>query len=181
MAASGWKIEGNFPNEPKYVMAVIPHTSNYDFLVGVQPLLAMGLRLKFLGKSSLFWEPQGTILRWLGGVPVDRGSGGGIAGEAVRQFEANDQFVLVITPEGTRRKVNRWRTGFYRIARDAGVPIVPVAFDYGTKTIKIGPPLTPSGDMKADYVELGKFFAGVEAKNPEFAYLGLQTEMPSSG
>lgn len=179
MAASGWKVEGNFPDEPKYVMAIIPHTSNIDFLVGLQAHLALGLRLEFLGKSSLFWEPQGTVMRWLGGVPVDRKTSGGIAGEAVRQFTANDQFVLVITPEGTRGKVTRWRTGFYRIARDAGVPIVPVAFDYGTRTIKIGQPVTPSGDMKADYIELGKFFAGVEAKIPENAYLGPQPEPTS--
>ena len=151
MAASGWTFEGNWPDEPKYIVAIVPHTSNADFPVGVNVLLSMGLRLDFMGKESLFWEPFGTFLRWLGGVPIDRGATGGAVGSAIEQFKERDQFILVITPEGTRRKVDRWKTGFYHIAYGAGVPIVPAGFDYATKTVKIGPPLMPSGDMEADF------------------------------
>lgn len=169
MAASGWSIEGNFPDEPKYIIAVVPHTSNTDFLVGLNLLLAMGLRLDFMGKSTLFWEPLGTVLRWLGGVPIDRSAAGGTVGSAIEQFQERDQFVLVITPEGTRSKVEKWKTGFYRIAYGAGVPIVPAGFDYGTRTIKIGAPLMPSGDMEADFDQLQEFFAGIEGKYPQNA------------
>ena len=108
-------------------------------------------------------------MRWLGGIPIDRDAAGGTVGQAVQEFQDNEQFVLVITPEGTRSKVERWKTGFYRIAEAAEVPVVPVGFDYGTKTIKIGPALWPSGDMEADFAVLHEFFAGVQAKNPEFA------------
>lgn len=169
MAASGWSYEGNFPNEPKFIIAIVPHTSNMDFPVGLNVLLSMGLRLEFLGKKSLFWEPQGTVLRWFGGVPVDRNAAGGVVGHAIEEFNKRDQFVLVITPEGTRQKVEKWKTGFYRIAYGAGVPIVPAGFDYGTKTVKIGPPLMPSGDMEADFVKLREFYADIQAKHPENA------------
>ncbi|MFN2138071.1 MAG: lysophospholipid acyltransferase family protein [Candidatus Promineifilaceae bacterium] len=169
MSASGWTIEGNFPNEPKYIIAIVPHTSNMDFLVGLNVLLSMGLRLEFMGKESLFWEPQGTLLRWLGGVPVNRDAPGGTVRQIVKQFEESEQFVLVITPEGTRRKVEKWKTGFYRIAEKAGVPIVPTGFDYLSKTIKIGPPLWPSGDMEADFAALRAFYAGITARFPDKA------------
>jgi 1-acyl-sn-glycerol-3-phosphate acyltransferase len=165
-AASGWSYEGNFPDEPKYVIAIVPHTSNVDFLVGLLPLFSWGLRLDFMGKESLFWEPFGTFLRWLGGVPINRSSSGGMVAQAIKAFNERDEFVLVITPEGTRTKVERWKTGFYHIANQAGVPIVPVGFDYATKTVKIGPPLTPTGDMESDFAELRAFFANVQARHP---------------
>jgi 1-acyl-sn-glycerol-3-phosphate acyltransferase len=169
MAASGWKYDGNFPDEPKFIIAIVPHTSNIDFPVGLNVLLSMGLRLEFMGKKSLFWEPQGTILRWLGGVPIDRDAAGGSVGSAIEQFKQRDKFVLVITPEGTRGKVTKWKTGFYRIAEGAGIPIVPAGFDYRTKTIKIGPPLMPSGDMEADFALLRDFYTDIEARYPENA------------
>jgi 1-acyl-sn-glycerol-3-phosphate acyltransferase len=172
MAAFGWTYKGNFPDEPKFIIIVVPHTSNIDFPVGVNVLLSLGLRLDFMGKETLFWEPLGTVLRWLGGVPIDRNTAGGIVGSAVETFNERDQFVLVITPEGTRGKVDRWKTGFYRIADGARVPIVPVGFDYATKTIKIGPPLMPSGDMEADLAKLAAFFSDVKGKHPQNAYLG---------
>lgn len=169
MAASGWSYDGKFPDEPKFIIAVVPHTSNVDFPVGLHVLFTMGLRLEFMGKKDLFWEPSGTILRWLGGVPIDRNASGGSVGQAVEQFNQRDQFVLVITPEGTRAKAERWKTGFYHIANEAGVPIVPAGFDYGTKTIKIGPPLWPSGDMEADFAILREFYADIQARYPEQA------------
>jgi 1-acyl-sn-glycerol-3-phosphate acyltransferase len=168
-AASGWSFEGNFPDESKYIIAIVPHTSNVDFPVGLLAVLSMGLRLDFMGKESLFWEPFGTFLRWFGGVPIDRSAGGGAVAQAIKQFKERDEFVLAITPEGTRGKVRKWKTGFYYIANKAGVPILPAGFDYATKTIKIGPPLMPSGDMEADFVKLGEFYADVQARYPENA------------
>ena len=167
MAASGWSVAGNLPDEPKFVIAVVPHTSNLDFPVGLILIFSLGLRLDFLGKDTLFWEPLGSVLRWLGGVPIDRSVRGGLVDQAVKHFGERDQFVLAIAPEGTRAKVDRWKTGFYHIAYQAGVPIVPVGFDYATKTIQIGPPLTPSGDMEADFAALRSFFAGIQGRHPE--------------
>ena len=167
MVASGWSYEGNFPDEPKFIIAIVPHTSNVDFPVGLQVLFSMGLRLDFMGKESLFWEPSGTILRWLGGVPIDRSAGGGAVAQAIKQFKERDEFVLTITPEGTRGKVRKWKTGFYYIANKAGVPIVPAGFDYGSKTIKIGTALMPSGDMEADLAQLREFFADIQGRYPE--------------
>lgn len=169
MAASGWSFEGNWPDEPKFIIAIVPHTSNVDFPIGLNVLFSMGLRLDFLGKETLFWEPLGTFLRWLGGVPIDRSASGGAVGQAIDQFKDRDEFVLVITPEGTRAKVENWKTGFYHIANGAGVPIVPAGFDYATKTVKIGPPLFPSGDMEADFTKLGEFYSDIRARYPENA------------
>lgn len=169
MAAAGWSFEGNFPNEPKFIISVVPHTSNVDFPIGLFVVFNTGLRTDFLGKESLFWEPLGTLLRWLGGVPIKRGASGGVVEQAVNQFKERDQFVLVITPEGTRGKADRWKTGFYHMAQEAGVPIVPAGFDYGTKTIKFGPPLMTSGDMEADFATLREFYAGIQARFPENA------------
>lgn len=169
MATSGWSYAGNFPDKPKFIIAIVPHTSNIDFPVGLNVLFSMGLRLDFMGKKSLFWEPMGTVLRWLGGVPIERSAAGGTVGQAIKEFNERDQFVLVITPEGTRSKVDHWKTGFYHIAAGAEVPIVPAGFDYSTKTIKIGPPLMPSGDMEADFAKLREFYADIVAKYPENA------------
>jgi len=167
MALTGWRLEGEVPDLPKFVLIVAPHTSNADFLVGMGPLFALGLRLSFMAKQSLFWEPFGTYLRWVGGVSVDRKAPGGSVREALNQFEERDKFVLVITPEGTRVKVKRWKTGFYRIARTANVPIVPITFDYGSKEFRFGSPLMPTGDMKEDIKTLQEFYSDIQAKYPE--------------
>lgn len=166
-ALIGWRYVGEFPNLPKFVLIIAPHTSNIDFLVGLAPLFALGLRLSFMVKSSLFWEPLGTYLRWLGGAPIDRNAAGGYVGEAINQYKRHDQFVLVITPEGTRTKVGRWKTGFYHIASGAGVPIFPVAFDYGRREFRFGTPLMPSDDMEEDIKTLQGFYDAGQARKPE--------------
>ncbi len=144
-ALIGWRFAGELPDLPKFVLIIAPHTSNVDFLVGLAPLFALGLRLSFMAKSSLFWEPFGTYLRWLGGSPIERKATGGYVQEAINQFEQRDQFILVITPEGTRTKVDRWKTGFYHIAKGAGVPILPLVFDYSRHEFRFEEPLMPIG------------------------------------
>jgi len=166
-AIIGWRFAGELPNLPKFVLIIAPHTSNIDFPVGLAPLFALGLRLSFMVKSSLFWEPLGTYLRWLGGAPIYRKSAGGYVGQAITQFEQRDQFILVITPEGTRTKVDRWKTGFYHIASGAGVPILPVTFDYGHREFRFGIPLMPSEDMGGDIRTLQGFFDAGQARKPE--------------
>jgi 1-acyl-sn-glycerol-3-phosphate acyltransferase len=155
------------PDLAKFVVIIAPHTSNTDFLVGLAPLFALGLRVSFMAKSALFWEPLGTYLRWVGAVPIERSAAGGAVREALKQFEEKDQFILVITPEGTRAKVTRWKSGFHRIALKAGVPIVPLTFDYGRREFRFGAPYTPTDDLAGDVKTLQAFYHAGQAKNPD--------------
>ncbi len=167
LAASGWGFEGTFPPLPKFVVIVAPHTSNWDFFVGVGALFSLGLRISFLGKDSIFRGPLGPMMRWLGGIAVDRSVRGDRVAEMVDVFRSRDRLVVGITPEGTRKKVADWRTGFYHVAKGADVPIVPVAFDYSRKTIVLFPPFKPTGDAKADIEYLKGLFRPEMAQRPE--------------
>lgn len=167
LAAAGWRFEGTFPDLPKFVVAVAPHTSNWDFVVGVLGRRALGLEAHFLGKHTLFRPPLGWLMRWLGGTPVRRDVPGGVVRQVVEKFQTHDAFVLGLAPEGTRKRVATWRTGFYYIALDAGVPIVPVTFDYGRKRITAAPPVVPTGDIEADLGPMRAFFARATPLKPE--------------
>jgi 1-acyl-sn-glycerol-3-phosphate acyltransferase len=164
LSVAGWTFRGGLPDAPKFVAAVAPHTSNWDFVVGVLARRAVGLDAHFLGKHTLFTPPLGWLMRWLGGTPVRRDVPGGVVRQVVETIREHDQFVLGLAPEGTRRRVEAWRTGFYYIALEAGIPIAPVALDYGRKQVVAGPPLLPSGDIEADLDELQRFFVGVVPK-----------------
>ena len=171
MSVSGWSFEGALPDEPKFVIIVAPHTSNWDFVVGVAALFSLGFRVSFLGKDSLFKWPLGVFMRWLGGVAVDRSVSRDRVAEAVGAFNTSEKLVLVVAPEGTRKRVEDWKTGFYHVAHGANVPIVPVAFDYGTKTVRLGPPFRTTGNARADIALLKEFYRGVTPKTPEnFAF-----------
>ena len=165
---TGWKISWQFPKGlKKFIIAVAPHTSNWDFLVGVAARSLLRIqKARFLGKSSLFKPPFGFFFRWLGGYPVDRSRSEDKVAQAVALFNAHDEFILAIAPEGTRKKVERLKTGFYYIARNAGVPIIPVGFDFKGKMIKIGQPLYPGNDLDKDMFALTTFYRSVTGKNP---------------
>jgi 1-acyl-sn-glycerol-3-phosphate acyltransferase len=168
----GWKINGQFPSEMrKYIVALAPHTSNWDFLVGVaaRSILRMQ-KTRFLGKSQLFRPPYGWLFRALGGYPVDRSSKHDMVRQVADLINAHDQFIVVIAPEGTRKKVQKLRTGFYYIAKAANIPIIPVGFDYSRKEVVIGEPLHPGESIEADLAFLHRFYANITGKNPE---LGL--------
>ena len=167
MSLVGWKFEGAMPNESKFVVIVAPHTSNWDFTLGVAALFALGFRVSFLGKHTLFKRPLGAFMRWLGGIPVERSVSRDRVTETVGAFNSSQKLILAVAPEGTRKRVTEWKTGFYHVALGAGVPIVPVAFDYGRKTVRIGPPFRPTGDREADFAELKSFYRDVVAKRPE--------------
>jgi len=167
MRLSGWRIEGSFPDIPKFVLIVAPHTSNWDFLVGLQAMFALRLRLSYLAKHTLFWFPLGAFMRWFGGVPVDRSVHADRVRDAVEEFKRRDKLILVVTPEGTRKRVPRWKRGFYHVATGAGVPIVPVSFDYSKKLITIEQPFFPSGDIDGDMMELRGLYRPEMAKSPE--------------
>ena len=164
---AGWDFEGALPDLPKFVIAVVPHTSNWDFVVGVFARQAIGLRAHFLGKHTLFRPPFGWLFRWLGGTPVRRDVRAGVVEQVAATFARHEQFVLALAPEGTRRRVEAWRTGFYHIAREAGVPIALVAFDYGRKRVVVGPPTVPTGDTEGDLRAMRAFFDGIVPRNPE--------------
>lgn len=167
MSLVRWKFEGAVPNQRKFVIIVVPHTSNWDFTLGVAALFSLGFRVSFLGKHTLFKWPLGVFVRWLGGIPVERSVSRDRVTEAVAAFNAADQLILVVAPEGTRKRVTEWKTGFYHVAHGANVPIVPVAFDYGKKVVRIGPPFWTTGDRDRDMVQLRDFYRGVVAKRPE--------------
>ncbi len=169
---SRWKIEGDFPHHiRKYIVAVAPHTSNWDFPLGVMARSILRREdAHFLGKHSLFKPPFGWFFRWLGGYPVDRTSSHDVVQQVVDIFTAHEDFILALAPEGTRKKVDKLRTGFYYIAKGAKVPIVPVGFDFSMKRIVIGSPMMPTDDFDADMNSLLTFYRKMKGKNPE---LGL--------
>jgi 1-acyl-sn-glycerol-3-phosphate acyltransferase len=166
MTLTGWRIEGAMPDEPKFVIIVAPHTSNWDFPVGLWVLFALGFRGSFLAKHSLFKWPISGFMKWLGGIPVERAVHKMRVRGISDEFRKKEKMILIIAPEGTRKYVAEWKSGFYYIADGAKVPIVPVAFDYGVKSVRIGAPFMTTGNRQADIVELKKFYRGVKAKIP---------------
>ncbi len=170
----GWKIEGQYPDVervPKAVVIVIPHTSNWDFPLGLLVRSAIGADIKFVAKSSLFRPPFGWLFRWLGGYPVERSRRTNYVQSMVEVFNREPQLHVVIAPEGTRSKVDRLRTGFYYIAKGAGIPIIMCRFDWGTKTVAFREPFHPTNDVESDFQTIEAFFRGAKGKIPEQGYL----------
>ncbi|MEO0006807.1 MAG: hypothetical protein RJA20_1003 [Bacteroidota bacterium] len=165
----GWKITGHYPSElSKVVVAVAPHTSTLDFPLGVLVKSAGKLKANYVGKHTLFEGPFGFFFRWLGGIPVDRRSSHNFVGATVDAFNREPHFHLVLAPEGTRKKVDKFKTGFYHIARLAGVPICLCKFDFARKEVFFDPVLFyPTDNEQADLDYIWNYFRGVQGKNPE--------------
>ena len=160
----GWRVEGEVPNLPKFVVAVAPHTSNWDFVVGIAVMFALDLRIGYLGKHTLFRWPFGAFMRWTGGIPVDRSSPHGVVGDSIAAFSRMDRRILAIAPEGTRSGVAHFKSGFLQIARGAGVPVVLATLDWGAKVVRFGPTFVPGEDVEADRRRTEAFFAPVRGK-----------------
>lgn len=170
----GWRIETPYPNEaaPRSVIMIIQHTSNWDFPIGILLRPILHFESHFVGKNSLFFFPLGLLMRALGGVPVDRSKHNNFVDAAADLFsDKNKKFQLTMTPEGTRSKVTSLKSGFYFVALKAGVPIVPIKFDWGKMIIGCGEPFMPTGDYDADLPKLLAYFKGVRGKNPENDYI----------
>ena len=167
MRITGWGFEGNFPDLPRLVVAVAPHTSNWDFVHGAAAMFALDLKVAFIGKHTLFVWPFSLFFRWMGGIPVDRSAAHGVVGEAIEGFRRSPARVLAIAPEGTRRKVERFKTGFLHIARGAGVPVLLVGLDYATRTVRIGPLFEVGEDIEAERVKVEAHFAKVPGRYPQ--------------
>ena len=162
----GWQVRGQLPSVTKCVVVGGPHTSNWDYVLTLVTMFALGVDVHYVVKHTFFENPLGGFLRWLGGVPVDRRAANNFVQQMVDQFASRERFVLAIMPEGTRSKVKGWRSGFYYIALGAGAPLVSMAFDFGNKAMVIGEMFLPTGDYETDLPLLQASFAGVAGKNP---------------
>jgi 1-acyl-sn-glycerol-3-phosphate acyltransferase len=159
-----WRVEGTVPDLPKFVIAVAPHTSNWDFVVGASAMFALDLDLVFLGKHTLFRGPFAPILRWMGGIPVNRSAPHGVVPESVRAFASVDRRILALAPQGTRHGDGRFKSGFLHIARGAGVPVLLAALDYEARCVRLGPLVEPGDNADADLARVEARFEGVRGK-----------------
>lgn len=164
----GWKMEGQFPNLGKMVACVAPHTSNWDFVVALGTAFALRLRISFLGKHSLFKGALGWWMRKIGGIAVDRSAPQGLVQQVADVF-ARQNMVLGVAPEGTRKKVEHWKSGFLHIARAANVPVLLVYLDYKKKVIGFGPLLEIGDDIAVEMAKIREFYATVHARHPDMA------------
>jgi 1-acyl-sn-glycerol-3-phosphate acyltransferase len=164
----GWTLEGDLPRQlKKYVIIVVPHTSWFDFFLGLLIRAVLQEQINYIGKKSLFEPPFGWFFRWMGGAPIDRSKSSDTVSATAHIFDTREEFRLALSPEGTRKKVAQWKTGFYYISKAAKVPIVLVAFDYGAKRIKISEPRFPTENIEDDFKNYRLFFKGVVGKIPE--------------
>ncbi len=167
--AGGWKLTGNIPKEDKFIIIEAPHTSNWDFFWGFFGILKTGVRTNFLIKKDWFFFPLGPIMRGLGGVPVDRKNSVSLVEQLIHQFEKRKKFGLLITPEGTRKPVKRWKHGFLFIAYKTHVPIYLGNIDYNKKELHIGKSFFPTGNEKEDMNFVTRYYKNLNAapKYPE--------------
>lgn len=164
---AGWKPAGQLPNLSKFLIVAAPHTSYWDGLLAVLVLWAAGLDIHWLVKKEALDHPFGGILRWLGAIPVDRKAPIGFVEQIVARFAKQEKFIVVIAPEGTRRRVEKWKTGFHRIATGANVPMVLAYADYPKRIVGIGPTLIPTNDLEADIAKLMDFFKTITPLHPD--------------
>ncbi len=169
----GWKFEGEFPKDiKKFMLIAVPHTSNWDFPMGLLIRSAFKIDIKFVGKASLFKPPLGGIFKALGGYPVDRSKRNNFVDAVIDVYNEKEEFRVCIAPEGTRKKVTELKSGFYYIAKGAGIPIVMIAFDWGSMTFRISEPFYPTDDKEADFAHVKDFFKGAVGKVPEYSFTG---------
>ena len=166
----GWKIVGSFdPTVKKAVIIVVPHTSWHDFYLGLFTRRLTKTQVNYIAKKELFKWPYGWYFRWTGGEMLDRTPGQNKVEAIAEIFKNKEEFRLALAPEGTRKKVLQWKTGFYYIALTANVPIICVSFDYSKKTITINEPFYPTGNIDQDTLKLRSLFRGVVGKNKHYS------------
>ena len=163
----GWHLDVHLPREPKVVIAAAPHTSNWDGLVGISAILALGIRINWFAKDTLFRWPFRGLLMALGGVPIRRNAPGGVVEQTARIFATRERVYVGMTPEGTRSRAPEWKSGFYRIAMATGAPILVAYIDYARREIGTGPLIRPSGDYAADLETIQSYFRAVTPRHPE--------------
>lgn len=164
---TGWKIIGQLPKYPKMVIAVGPHTSNWDFFLGVAVLFVLRIKISFLGKHSIFVTPFKQFLVRIGGIPVDRRSAHGVVDQVVDAFNRQPKMILALAPEGTRSPIFPWKSGFLAIAHKANVPVLLIGFDFKNKRVHIQEEVKTSGDFEQDMQKVYAYFEKIPAKYPQ--------------
>ena len=162
----GWEVVGEVPDIDRAVYVAAPHTSNWDGFWLIVGKTVLDLEARFLAKHTVFWWPLGAILNWFGAIPVDRSGGSGVVQELIDMFRENEHLNLALAPEGTRKWTQYWRSGFYRIAVEADVPMVLCFIDYDTKKMGIGDIFKPSGDVERDLKYLRDFYRPFMPRHP---------------
>jgi 1-acyl-sn-glycerol-3-phosphate acyltransferase len=161
----GWRVAGAWPDTPKLVLIGAPHSSNWDGIWGVAAKLALGLDIRILGKHQLFWGPLGPLMRALGVIAVNRNAPQGVVEQIAQRMGAADRYWFGIAPEGTRKPVAQWKTGFWKIARAADVPVLPVYFHYPDRVIGVGELFLTSDDMHGDLARLRAWYRPWQGKH----------------
>lgn len=161
----GWRFEGDFPELPRLVIIVAPHSSAWDAVWGLAAKIGLDLDISFMAKREAFIGPLGWLLHWAGGLPVDRTAPGGIAAQVAADLQRPGQGWFLLAPEGTRRQVTEWKNGFWKIARAAEAPVLCVAFDYPSRTIRIGPLLVMGEDLAAEMARVRAWYRPFVGKN----------------
>lgn len=166
-----WKIQGDgSPEFKKSVFIAVPHTSWHDFFLGIFSRGILKLQINFVAKKELFKFPFGLYFKWMGGAPLDRNGNQNMVNSIVEVYENNEVFRLCIAPEGTRKKVTHFKTGFYYIATQLQIPIIAVAFDYRNRVVIFHPPFFPTGNIEADMPQIENIFNGVIGKIPHYSF-----------
>ncbi|WP_338517345.1 1-acyl-sn-glycerol-3-phosphate acyltransferase [Alteromonas gracilis] len=167
LTTRGWCVEGEFINERKSILAVAPHTSNWDFFIGLFVIFSFRLNLNFFGKHTIFTPPLGALVRRLGGIPIERSKAHGVVGTIASQIKDADDLILALAPEGTRSKIFPWKTGFMHIAKQAEIPIQMVGIDYAKKAIVLGPIIHKVTNIDEQMQTIYGFYDTVCAKYPK--------------
>ena len=162
---AGWKLSGQFPDAPRVIVLGAPHSSWWDGIWGLLVVIAIDVDMAILGKRELFFWPLSSLLRWIGVMPVDRGATNGIVGQMTERFAQHERLWIGIAPEGTRKKMAKWKTGFWHVARAANVPVLPIAFHYPDKLITVGELFETSVDVDADIARLREFYLPFQGKH----------------
>lgn len=162
----GWRITGNLPDEPRLIVIAAPHTSNWDWAIAMVAMLALGVRINYLIKHTAFVWPLSLVLRGTGGIPIDRTAPVGLVEDVVARIRSAERIIVVITPEGTRSRVESWKTGFLRVAELAQVPIVQVAWHYPDRLLHIGPVVEQTGDHENDIARIRSYYRQFTGCNP---------------
>jgi 1-acyl-sn-glycerol-3-phosphate acyltransferase len=160
----GWRVEGEIPDVKKFVIIAAPHTSNWDFPITLAVAFALKTKIYWMGKAAIFRWPFAAAFRWLGGIPIDRSKSNNVVEQSIQAFHKREKLVMLVPPEGTRKKVSHWKTGFYHIAKGANVPIVLGFLDYRRKVGGIGPTFHPTGHIDKDLQAIQAFYATITGK-----------------
>jgi len=178
---TGWKAEGAPPDDARFVLVGAPHTSNWDLAFMLAIATVFEVKVSWMGKEALFFPPLGWLLRQVGGIPVVRHRKDNLVAQMTRAFEQAESMILAVAPEGTRRGTTHWKSGFYHIARSAGVPIVLGYLDYASRSGGFGPAIDPTGEIRRDMDEIRRFYSDkVGRRSDQFGEIRLLEESDDS-